>query len=143
VGIQTGAAVNQVAAGMNLRVLGDENAKTCTRPNQWPEVLSDPNLLAGDPRLVPVFVTPYASFTGSGSGTVPVRNFAFFYVTGWAGQGGGFRNPCEGAGGDDTAGPGGITGHFVKYVQRLNDGSGGETPCDFNSVTPCVAVLTD
>jgi hypothetical protein len=145
VAIQTGAAVNQVPAGMNKRILGDENAKTCTSRNQWPAVLSQPELLSSDPRLVPVFITPYASFSGSGSGTVPVRNFAFFYVTGWAGSGGGFSNPCQGAMGDDVVpeGAGYIVGHFLKYVQRLNDGSGGETPCDFNSVTPCVAVLTD
>ncbi len=142
VGIQTGAAINQVPAGMNLRVLGSEQAKTCTAPNRWPEVLTNPDLLADDPRLVAVFITPYNSFGGSGSGTVPVRNFAYFYVTGWAGSGGGFNNPCE-AMGDDTALPGEITGHFVKYVNRLNDGSGGTTPCDFDSATPCVAQMTD
>jgi Putative Flp pilus-assembly TadE/G-like len=144
VAIQTGAAVNQVPAGMNARILGDEKAKTCTAPNQWPAVLSNPLLMDSDPRLVPVFVTPYGSFSGSGSGTVPVRNFAYFYVTGWAGSGGGFSNPCE-AFGDDLVpqGAGYIIGHFVKYVARINDGSSGDTPCDFRAASPCVAVMTD
>ena len=140
VAIQTGGAIGQVGAGMNKRILGDEKAKTCTSPNQWPAVLSDPDLLASDPRLIPLFITPYGSFDGSGSGTVPVRDFAYFYVTGWAGSGG-FDNPC--ASDDEALAAGYITGHFVKYVSRLNDGSSGDTPCDFRAATPCVAVLTD
>ena len=144
VAIQTGAAVNQVPAGMNQRILGDEKARTCTSPNQWPAVLGNKLLLDSDPRLVPVFVTPYGSFSGSGSATVPVRNFAYFYVTGWAGSGGGFSNPCEGAGDDLVPqGAGYIIGHFVKYVARVNDGSSGDTPCDFRAASPCVAVLTE
>ncbi len=144
VAIQTGAAVNQVPAGMNARILGDEKATACTSPNHWPAVLTNNLLLDGDPRLVPVFVTPYGSFGGSGSGTVPVRNFAYFYVTGWAGSGGGFSNPCEGFGDDLVPqGAGYIIGHFVKYVVRINDGSSGDTPCDFRAASPCVAVLTE
>jgi hypothetical protein len=146
VAIQTGAAVNHVSAGMNQRILGDEKAKTCTSRNQWPAVLTNNSLLNSDPRLVPVFVTPYGSFDGSGSGTVPVRNFAYFYVTGWAGSGGGFSNPCSAPGGGDDdvpQGAGYIIGHFIKYVVRINDGSSGETPCDFGAASPCVAVLTE
>jgi hypothetical protein len=144
VAIQTGAAVNQVPAGMNARIFGDEKATSCTSPNQWPAVLTNPLLMNGDPRLVPVFVTPYGSFSGSGSGTVPVRNFAYFYVTGWAGSGGGFSNPCEGFGDDLVPqGAGYIVGHFVKYIARINDGSGGDTPCDFQAASPCVAVMTE
>jgi hypothetical protein len=144
VAVQTGAATNQVPAGMNERILGDEKAKTCTAPNQWPTVLTDPLLMDSDPRLIPMFITGHGSFDGSGSGTVPVRNFAYFYVTGWGGSGGGFSNPCEGLGDDPVPqGAGYIIGHFVKYVSRLNDGSSGDTPCDFNAAFPCVAVLTD
>jgi Putative Flp pilus-assembly TadE/G-like len=145
--LQTGGAVNQVPAGMNQRILGDEKATTCTNPNQWPEVMSDPDLLASDPRLMPLFITPYGSFDGSGNESVPIRNFAYFYVTGWAGSGGGFSNPCEDYAPhpDDQVpqGAGYVTGHFVKYVSRLNDGSSGDTPCDFRAASPCVAVLTD
>ena len=141
VAIETGAALGHVGDGMNQRILGDSKATTCTNPNQWPEVLSDPDLLASDPRLVPLFITPYGSFSGSGSGTVPVRNFAYFYVTGWKGSNG-FKNPCESAG-DDVAAEGSIMGHFVKYISRLNDGSSGDSPCDFRAASPCVAVLTE
>jgi Flp pilus assembly protein TadG len=142
VGIQTGTAVNQVAAGMNMRVLGNEHANTCTSPNHWSTF---PDLPSGDPRIVNVFLTPYGSFSGSGSGTVPVDDFGTFYVTGWTSQGQGFDNPCAGNGDDPVPGnnAGYIVGHFIKYIQTLNNGNGGTQPCDLNSFGACVAVLTE
>jgi len=138
--IQTGTAVNQVGAGMNRRILGIQKPSSCTAPNNWSTF---PNLPAGDPRIVQVFLTPYGSFSGSGSTTVPVTGFAAFYVTGWTSQGGGFSNPCEGNGDDPVPGAGYIVGHFIKYVKTLNDGSGGTETCDLNAFGLCVAVLTD
>jgi hypothetical protein len=140
--IQTGTAVNQVPAGMNHRILGDEKASTCTAPNNWSTF---PNLPAGDPRIVQVFITPYGTFSGSGSTTVPVVNVGTFYVTGWTGQGGGFTNPCQGRGDDPVPNndAGYIVGHFIKYVKTLNDGSGGTESCDVNDFGLCVAVLTE
>jgi Putative Flp pilus-assembly TadE/G-like len=143
VDVGTGAQPNQLAEGMNTRILGESKPKTCTSPNQWPEVLSDPDLLASDPRLVVMFVTPLDAFDTSGSGSVPIRSFAYFYVTGWKGSGGGFDNPCEGFGDDVPPDKGYLMGHFVKYVSRINDGSSGDTPCDFRAASPCVAVLTE
>jgi len=148
VAIQTGQAANQVPAGLNLRILGDEKPATCTNPNRWPDAAGDgqPDYQPGDPRIVPVFLVPFGSFTGSGSGTVPVQEFAFFYVTGWTGQGGGFSNPCQGNGDDPVPGNDAafIVGHFIKYVQNPNDGGFGEQPCDLdtNSLGGCVAVMT-
>jgi Flp pilus assembly protein TadG len=137
--IQTGTAVNQVSAGLNKRVLGDEKATSCTSPNHWS---SFPNLPAGDPRIIQVFLTPYGTFSGSGSGTVPVTGFATFYLTGWKSSGGGFVNPCEGNGDDPVADAGYIVGHFIKYVETFNNGGGGTQSCDFNALGTCVAVLT-
>ena len=142
--VETGGKTNQVPAGMNMRMFGDEKANTCTKPSQWPAVLTNPLLLESDPRLLPMFITPYGSFQGSGNQMVPVQNFAYFYITGWGGSGGGFTNPCSGHGDDVVSqGAGYITGHFVKYVSRINDGSAGDKRCDFDAATPCVAVLTD
>jgi Putative Flp pilus-assembly TadE/G-like len=140
--IQTGGAVNQVYQGMSKRILGTEEPKAgeCTHPNEWPKF---PELDYGnDPRIVPVFLTPFGSFSGSGNETVPVTNFATFYVTGWAGQGNGnsSKSICET---DDEAEPGTIVGHFIKYVQSLNEGEASEEPCDPSALTPCVAVLTE
>jgi Putative Flp pilus-assembly TadE/G-like len=142
VAIQTGSATNQVPAGLNLRILGDEKPTICTAPNHWS---SFPNLNPGDPRILNIFITPYGAFDGSGSGTVPVIKFGTFYITGWTASGGGFGNPCEGNGDDPVPNgeAGNIVGHFIKYVSALNDGGAGGQPCDPNAFEPCVAVLTD
>jgi hypothetical protein len=140
VAIQTGSATNQVPAGMNHRVLGDEHPVSCTAPNHWSQF---PNLNPRDPRILQVLLTPFGSFNGSGSTTVPVTDFATFYVTGWTGQGQGFNNPCTGNGDDPVPNndAGYIVGHFIKYIQTLNPG-GGTTPCDVNAFGACVAVMT-
>jgi Putative Flp pilus-assembly TadE/G-like len=140
VAVQTGSATNQVPAGMNTRILGTDKPTSCTAPNHWS---SFPNLDPHDPRIIEVLLTPFGSFSGSGSTTVPVTDFATFYVTGWTGQGQGFTNPCQGNGDDPVPNndAGYIVGHFIKYIQTLNPG-GGTTPCDLNAFGSCVAVLT-
>jgi hypothetical protein len=140
--IQTGTAVNQVPAGLNKRILGDEKPLSCTAPNNWSTF---PSLPKDDPRIVQVYVTPYGSFGGSGNTTVPVTALGTFYVTGWTSQGGGFSNPCQGNGDDPVPGnqAGYIVGHFIKYVKTFNDGSGGTEPCEFSEFGLCVAVLTE
>ena len=141
VALQTGTAVNQVPAGLNKRILGSEKPASCTNPNRWSDF---PNLSPGDPRIVHVFLTPYGSFSGSGSENVPVTDFATFYVTGWTSQGSGFSNPCRGNGDDPVPGndAGYIVGHFIKYIDVLNDGGAGSQLCDLSSFGMCVAVLT-
>jgi hypothetical protein len=140
VALQTGSATNQVPAGMNHRVLGSEQPTSCTAPNHWSDF---PNLNPQDPRILQVLLTPFGSFSGNGSTTVPVTDFATFYVTGWTGQGQGFNNPCQGNGDDPVPNndAGYIVGHFIKYIQTLNPG-GGTTPCDVNAFGACVAVMT-
>jgi hypothetical protein len=142
VAIQTGGATNQVPAGMNHRILGSEKPASCTAPNHWSQ-FSNPGLDPHDPRIVQLVVTPFGSFSGSGNTTVPVTDFATFYVTGWTASGNGFANPCEGQGDDPVPNgdAGYIVGHFIKYIQTLNTG-GGTTPCDQNAFGACVAVLT-
>jgi hypothetical protein len=131
--INTGATVGQVTQGMNIRILGAADA-ACTAPNNW-SMFEDPGLPAGDPRIVQVFLTPFGAFSGSGGTTVPVTGFATFYVTGWHNGG------CQGSG-DDPAGQGEIVGHFIKYVDTLNNGDAGEEMCDENALGSCVAVFT-
>jgi hypothetical protein len=140
VAVQTGSATNQVPAGMNKRILGDEKPTSCTAPNNWSQF---PNLNPTDPRIIQVILTPYGSFDGSGSTTVPVQDFATFYVTGWTGQGQGFNNPCQGNGDDPVPNndAGYIVGHFIKYIQTLSTGSG-STACDPNAFGACVAVMS-
>jgi hypothetical protein len=139
VAVQTGTAINDVPAGLNQRILGTDKPTTCTSPNHWS---SFPNLPQGDKRIVNVFLTPFGTFQGSGSDTVPVIGFATFYITGWAGNGNSFTNPCQGNG-DDTAQPGYVVGHFIKYIDTLDTTGGGQSACDMSDFGTCVAVLTE
>jgi hypothetical protein len=141
---QTGGQQGQVYQGMLLRTQGGSNS--CVNPINWQDVNGDGKVTVpedipeGDPRIVPVFVTPFGSFNGSGNNVVPVVNFASFYVTGFSHQGGsGQGDPCPGA--DAVPGGGYIMGHFIKYVDSINTGGGGSA-CDFNAFGTCVAVLT-
>jgi hypothetical protein len=141
VAIQTGKASNQVPAGMNQRVLGDQQAKSCTglQQNQYP------TYPVGDKRIVPVFLVPYGSFQGNGSGTIPVTGFAEFYVTGWTSQGNGFDDPCPQPP-DELPTPADsayIVGRFIKPVDPPSGGSGDPgQPCDPTNINACIAMLT-
>jgi hypothetical protein len=121
---QTGGAVGQVEHGMKDRILGGANS--CTAPINWP------NFQIGDPRIVPLIITPFGSFSGTGNDIVPVLDFGVFYVVGWNGD------PCPGA---HSVPKGYIAGHFIKYAAPNPHGAGKEV-CDPTALTPCVAVLT-
>ena len=124
---QTGGAVGQVEQGLKDRILGGSNS--CTAPINWPNYTQD------DRRIVPLIITPFGSFSGSGNDIVPVIDFGAFYVVGWNGD------PCPGA---VNVPKGYIAGHFIKYIPRNPNGSG-DTVCsltDPTQITPCAAVLT-
>jgi hypothetical protein len=137
VAVQTGNATNQIAAGLNTRILGEEKPTSCTHPNQWPDW--EP----GDTRIIFVIVTPFGTFGGSGSTTVPVVRFAAFYITGWTGQGSGFDNPCLGAGDEMPTNPAELVGRFIQYVDTPNNGGAGGATCDFTAIDPCTAVMVE
>ncbi len=129
--INTGVSGGQVTHGLNMRFLGDRTNPSCTNPNHWADF---PDFDPGDPRIIQVFLTPFGAFTGTGGATVPVTGFATFYVTGWDAGG------CQGQG-DDTAGNGEIVGHFIKYIDTIDPGTG-EGVCDADAFGACVAVFT-
>lgn len=157
--VQTGTTANKPSKGFNTRFLceppgnpgscgGSDNAwdgKPSVCPpagqygaNNWPAYPE------GDPRIVPVFLVPFGTFTASGNELVPILDFASFYVTGWSSKGQGFDNPCIGNGDQFVPGSeedaGVISGHFIKTVNPNVNGSGTET-CDFDDVGRCVATL--
>ncbi len=137
---QTGQSASQIGKGLNRRVFaGDNKPSVCgaANANHWS---SFPNLPSGDPRLVYVLLTDYGSFSGSGNQGFPVRRFATFYITGWQGNPG-FSNPCQGNG-DDNAAVGEVVGHFINYVQQVNDGGASDELCDLSALSLCVPVLT-
>jgi hypothetical protein len=123
----TGGSVGQVSQGLEDRILG--GATTCTAPNNWP------NYSAGDPRIVPLMITPFGSFSGTGNDVVPVIDFGAFYVVSWGGPGG---DPCPGA---LSLPMGFIAGHFIKYADP-DPTAEADPVCDPTAITPCVAVLT-
>jgi hypothetical protein len=121
---QTGGAVGQVERGLKDRILGGAN--TCTAPINWPNYSLD------DPRVVPLIITPFGTFGGTGNDIVPVIDFAAFYVVGWN------SDPCPGA---HPVPKGYIAGHFIKYAAPNPNGAG-KTVCDRDVLTPCVPVMT-
>lgn len=137
--VQTGNFTGPLTQGMNLRFAG------CPR-NNWVSGSTVPDIPAGDPRAIPMIVTSFGAFANNGSGSVPVVNFAMFYVTGWD-QGG--SGPCGTTGApanEPFPGPGSqsgdIWGHFMKYVGALPGSTGGGA-CDFSSFSPCIPVLSE
>uniref|UniRef100_UPI00356466FA hypothetical protein n=1 Tax=Paraconexibacter sp. TaxID=2949640 RepID=UPI00356466FA len=130
IAIQTGAATGQVRQGLQDRLQG--GSTSCVNANKWSQF---PNLAPSDPRLVPLLLTPFNTFQGSGSSTVPVTGLGTFYITGYDGS------PCSG---DDAAGGGNIVGHFVKYVNGFaDDTTTGTDPCVFGAFDPCYAQMTE
>lgn len=108
--------------------------------NNW-GIGSPGNITADDPRLVALLIVPPATFADGGSHLVPVVKFAFFYVTGWDGNGTcGANQPYPGTG----APHGDVWGHFVKYTGFVPDTVPSDDPCDLQSDDPgaCVVALT-
>ena len=162
VAVSTGRQPNDIAAGLNLRLFGDEKppAAACGLglpgynnwsmfdPNYVPTGPGDPRgqdgFPIGDPRVLNAFLTTYGAFShvNGTSGSVPVTGFGHFYVTGYTGNGGGFKPPCQGV--VDSPVPnndsGLIVGHFIRYIDTL--GGDGSLPCDPNSINACVIVMT-
>jgi hypothetical protein len=159
VAVNTGRQPNDVPAGLNLRILGDEKPPPNSCPplgerghNNWQNF--DPTDSAGpgtsygfpegDPRVLDAYLTTYGAFShvNGTSGSVPVTGFGHFYVTGWYGQGGGFDNPCQGDGDDPVPNDdsGLIVGHFIFYLNKV--GGDGTEPCDPSSIDACVIVMT-
>jgi hypothetical protein len=126
--VEPGKMANSAAAALNDRFA------SCP-PNNWPGPLD----LAGDPRVVKLIVTDFSALDGSGKTSVPVINFAAFYITGWDGATCANNQAWPFPG---SSNKGDIWGHFIKYVDSLNTGPTGD-PCDFSSFGPCVAVLTE
>jgi hypothetical protein len=150
----TGNKTPSVSDGLNRRIYGTQNPPPCPAygsngHNNWDmfNPADDTGALgfpAGDKRIVGVYLTAYGAFTHTSgtSLTIPVTDFATFYITGYDGSP--CRSPLVPANqhpDDPIPDKGTITGHFIKYVDRLNTG-GGTIPCDPASFGNCVPVMT-
>ena len=101
-------------------------------PNNWP--IFD---VEKDPRVVKLMITDFSALDGSGKTTVPVINFAAFYITGWDGAACANNQAWPFPG---SSNKGDIWGHFIKYIAP-DPNSGGTQDCDPLAITPCIPVL--
>jgi hypothetical protein len=104
---------------------------------------------ADDPRYVTLIITDYGAFSGQGSGQVPVKYFAGFYVTGWDVDG--QVKPCL----DNDPHPwygdkyrksldnGDVWGHFINLVVFSSSGKADDELCNFDEIGNCIAVLVE
>ena len=122
--VETGKMANSAASALNTRFAG------CP-PNNWPAYDDT------DPRIVKLMITDYSALDGSGKTTIPVQDFAAFYVTGWDGANCANNQPWPFSGSSDK---GDIWGHFIKYIAPDPNASATDV-CDPNGLTPCIPVL--
>lgn len=110
----------------------------CHNPSKYNDPSNPDHIFAADdPRVVKLFLVPFAGLKGiTGSDTIEVVDFAAYYVTNWRG------NPCDKPGGTEEKLPpsADAVGRFVKIVdpEGIPDPN---RPCVPSSVTPCVVVL--
>jgi len=121
------------------QLVGQGSAPACTSaPNKWPTVdISDPRA------LIMVITAPVDFTTQNGttqSPTIPIRNFAVFYVTGWSTGQGGVKGCSNNDPAPAGAGNGEIWGHWTSIAVPLGIGTG--QLCNFNQFGNCVGVLT-
>lgn len=141
--IQTGASPGQITAGLSTRIFGTNNppASACSSsPVNWiRNVGFDEDAHPEDKRALPLIVTPVGTFQGRGGDQVPVIDFGYFYVTGYK------DDPCAGTDPNQDPVPNNrgayVRGHFIKFFPLDNVVPSDEV-CDFESITPCVGVLT-
>jgi hypothetical protein len=141
--IKTGASVGQISRGLNERIFGESNpgAGACSRsPVNWVRNVGfDGDAHPDDKRALPLIVTPLGTFSGRGGDQVPVIDFGYFYVTGYKGD------PCQGVDPNQDRVPNNrgayVRGHFIKFFP-LDDVVPSDELCKFDSITPCVGVLT-
>ena len=123
--IEPGTKTGPIVQGLNDRIqLGQSG---CTDDNTWPSYSLE------DRRIVPLFLTPFGSFSGSGSGVVPVTGIGAFYITGY------FGDPCPNA--TPVSDQGTVAGHFITYVVKDPGATPSPKFCDATSLAPCVPLL--
>jgi putative Flp pilus-assembly TadE/G-like protein len=137
IGFASGVKTGPFSQGLNERFA--EHPPTGTRfyeCNNWVKSNGGgvPLIPKDDSRVVQLFIEPYGS---DGSKNVPIQDFATFYVTGWDGE----TSKCK-THPDDSAAKGEIVGHFIKYVNVVDENEGGSESCSANSLGQCIIVLT-
>jgi hypothetical protein len=120
--------------------------------NRWPAFQAGTPIPGGDPRAITLVITQPGDLSQN-SLTVPIRNFATFYVTGWDATGStpkctnlpappdnvGNEALCSGSCKKSTLGA--IWGHWIRYTDP-NAQSNGQPGCPPSFFGVCVPVLS-
>jgi hypothetical protein len=122
------------------QLVGQGNAPSNCAPNNW----NTGNVITlADPRAMPMIVTgPTDLGTTNGTGKIPIRDFAVFYVTGWSTGKGGVKGCNNNDPPPAGAGTGEIWGHWTSIVVPSGSGTSNGQQCDTADFGNCVAVLT-
>jgi hypothetical protein len=117
----------------------------CVNPINYPGYPGNPTapfnaISADDERVIKVYILPFGALkTSTGNDTVPLLDFAAFYVTGWKGQNNQNVDPCPGND-NNKADTGTIVGYFINWVDP--GGVGDPTAsCTLDQLRPCVSSL--
>lgn len=122
------------------QLIGQGNAPGNCAPNNWN---TGNAITLADPRAVVMIITgPTDLGTTNGTGQIPIRIYAVFYITGWSsGQGG-----VKGCNNNDPppagAGNGELWGHWTSIAVPSGSGTSNGQQCDTASFGNCIAVLT-
>jgi hypothetical protein len=125
-------------------LIGQGNAPGNCAPNQWPDI---PQTYGMDPREVIMIITaPNDLLNSNGTGDLPIRDFAVFYVTGWSSKASGFpQGGVKGCDNNDDPPPGAtqgeIWGHWTSIAVPSGQGTSNGQLCEF-TFGNCIAVLT-
>jgi hypothetical protein len=128
------------------QLIGQGGAPTTCAPNNWGKTDASGNpipITLADPRAVVMIITgPTDLGTTNGTGQIPIRDFAVFYVTGWSSGKGGVKGCNNNDPPPAGAGSGELWGHWTSITVPSGSGSGNGQQCDFTQFGNCIAVLT-
>jgi len=115
-------------------------------PNNWGKTDANGNpvpITLADPRAMVMIITgPTDLFNTNGTGEIPIRAFAVFYVTGWSTGQGGVKG-CQYNDPPPVSGlQGSIWGHWTSVAVPSGLGTSNGKTCNPNQFGNCIPVLT-
>lgn len=130
--------------GQSSPILQGFDQLICTNgknpPDNWP------NVTTTDPRALVFIITAPVDFTTQNgttqNPTIPIRNFAIFYVTGWSTGQGGVKGCSNNAPPPPGAGNGELWGYWTSLAVPSGQGTGNGQGCITTEFGNCIAVLT-
>jgi hypothetical protein len=136
-----GDMTGKLGPGMDRRVYGTTSPTlaTCVQNrNRWP------NWEPGETRIVMVMLVRPPELDNQGVSVFPVKDFAYFYITGWSHAGLNKQAcPLTDSLNEPMTSRNAIAGYFIKYVVPADGQTIGEGDCSDDSIGGCVPVMTE